>query len=50
MKTTSTIPCGTQLEALRNMVITEINETTDEELLDLVWRILAHNEKGGRKE
>lgn len=33
------------LEALREMVINAANETTDADLLDLVWRILARSVK-----
>lgn len=35
------------LEALREMVINAANETTDTDLLDLVWRILARSVKEG---
>ena len=33
------------LEALREMVINAANETTDTDLLDLVWRILTFSKK-----
>ena len=35
------------LETLREMVINAANETTDADLLDLVWRILARSGKDG---
>lgn len=45
MKTTETT--NNQLEALREMVINAVQETSDADLLDLVWRILARSGKAG---
>ena len=36
-----------QLETLRAMVIKAAGETTDVDLLDLVWKLLARSNKEG---
>lgn len=47
MKEQHTPQCGIQIEALRDMITNAIHETTDEELLDLVWKILMLSGKEG---
>lgn len=34
-----------QLEILRELTISAVMETTDQELLDLVWKLLARSNK-----